>query len=115
VDIVDGQEDIWVYEWERDTLTRVSTDGGAHPTWSRTKQELLFSSNGRIMVSAFVSDGEALRAEKPQPWSETRALQALESVSDRERDSAARSASGVANFSRRALSKSLSPLDRAVK
>jgi serine/threonine protein kinase len=51
---------------------RISTGGGSHPTWSRAKHELLFSSNGRIMVSSFVADGDAFHGERPQPWSETR-------------------------------------------
>ena len=51
---------------------QISTDGGAQPTWSRTKSELFYGHLGVIMVAPFTVDGQSFRAEKPRPWSEGR-------------------------------------------
>jgi serine/threonine-protein kinase len=63
--------DIWVYEWQRDTMTRV-TFGGAHsiPVWSPDGQCMLFRGEfGRIFWTC--SDG----AGKPQPLIQIKNLQ----------------------------------------
>jgi serine/threonine-protein kinase len=49
---------------------QISTEGGAGPTWSRTKQELFYGTlNGQIMVAPFRVEGDSFLTEKPQPWS----------------------------------------------
>ena len=45
---------------------------GANPTWSRTKRELFYGVNGRIMVAPFAVEGESFQAEKPSEWSDGR-------------------------------------------
>jgi serine/threonine-protein kinase len=51
----------------------ISTGGGSTPTWSRTKNELFYATlDNQLMVAPFTVDGDAFRAEKPQPWSEGR-------------------------------------------
>jgi Tol biopolymer transport system component len=47
LDIFDGKRrDIWVYEWERDTLTRLTFAGEANafPVWTRDGQRIVYSS-----------------------------------------------------------------------
>ena len=51
---------------------QISTGGGHSPTWSRTRRELFYALNGRIMVAAFAVKGELFGAEPPRPWSEGR-------------------------------------------
>jgi serine/threonine-protein kinase len=46
----------------------VSTDGGAHPVWSRAKPELLYSTEGGIMVVNYTSSGQKYSPGKPQVW-----------------------------------------------
>jgi serine/threonine-protein kinase len=48
---------------------QISTSGGGHPTWSATKRELFYGTQGQIMVAAFSADGRTFRAEKPRLWS----------------------------------------------
>jgi serine/threonine-protein kinase len=52
---------------------QASTDGGALPAWSRTRQELFYrvASDHRLMVVAFTVDGDTFRAGKPLLWSDT--------------------------------------------
>jgi hypothetical protein len=52
--------------------SQISTRGGSLPTWSRTKRELFYGSNGQIMVATYTVDGDSFRAEKPRVWSEGR-------------------------------------------
>jgi serine/threonine protein kinase/Tol biopolymer transport system component len=42
-----GQDDIWIYEWMRDTLTRLTFDGGSDqkPVWTPDGRRLTFASN----------------------------------------------------------------------
>ena len=51
---------------------RISTGGGMYPSWSRTKQELVYGFNGQLMVAPFAVEGDSFRAEKPRPWSNER-------------------------------------------
>jgi serine/threonine-protein kinase len=46
---------------------RISTRGGAFPTWSQTKHELLYGGE-QIMVVPFSVDGDSFRAGTPWPW-----------------------------------------------
>jgi serine/threonine-protein kinase len=48
---------------------RISTEGGAYPSWSATAHELLFVSQGKVMFAPYAVVGESFRAEKPQIWS----------------------------------------------
>jgi len=51
-------------EWQ------VSIAGGAGPTWSRSRRELLYrGDDARIMVAAYTVEGDSFRAEKPRVWS----------------------------------------------
>ena len=55
----------------------VSTGGGASPTWSRTKRELFYGTNGQIgqiMVVPYEVQGGSFHAEKPRLWSDGRYL-----------------------------------------
>ena len=45
---------------------------GANPTWSRSKDELFYGVNGRIMVTAFAINGDSFSAGKPHEWSQGR-------------------------------------------
>ncbi len=48
--------------------SQVSNAGGRVPTWSR--KELLYrGEDGRMMVTAYIVEGESFRAEKPRVWS----------------------------------------------
>jgi Tol biopolymer transport system component len=64
----DGQDsDIWVYEWRRDTLTRLTYGGSGatgNPIWSPDGRYILFSVPGGIYWTR--SDG----GSKPQPLTE---------------------------------------------
>jgi len=45
VNIVDGrQQDVWLYEWSRDTLTRLTSDGSHVPVWSPDGRRITFRS-----------------------------------------------------------------------
>ena len=45
---------------------------GANPTWSRTKRELLYGVDGRIMVAPFDVEGGSFQPEKPSERSDGR-------------------------------------------
>ena len=51
---------------------RVSTSNGAHPVWSKTARELLFTTEDQIMTAAYKYDGGEFRVETPRPWSGVR-------------------------------------------
>jgi Tol biopolymer transport system component/predicted Ser/Thr protein kinase len=46
MDIADRSRDVWVYDWARDTLSRVTSDGADNtaPVWSPDGRDLIFSS-----------------------------------------------------------------------
>jgi serine/threonine-protein kinase len=49
---------------------QVSIASGSYSTWSRSRRELLFrAEDGRIMVAAYIVEGDSFRAEKPRVWS----------------------------------------------
>jgi Tol biopolymer transport system component len=52
--------------------TQISSGGGNFPTWSRTKPEIFYGVDGRIMVAPFSVNGDAIHFEKPALWSESR-------------------------------------------
>jgi serine/threonine-protein kinase len=52
-----------------------STGGGLDPTWSRTRQELLYRTpDNHIMVVSYSTDGGSFKADKPRLWSERAVL-----------------------------------------
>jgi len=51
---------------------RVSTTGGAHPVWSMTANELLYTIDDQIMTVPYRFDGKTFTADTPRPWSPVR-------------------------------------------
>jgi serine/threonine-protein kinase len=52
---------------------QVSADGGLWPTWSKTRPELLYGTEGgEIMVASYTATGDSFRSERPTPWSDVR-------------------------------------------
>jgi serine/threonine-protein kinase len=52
---------------------QVSADGGTWPTWSKTRPELLYGTEGgEIMVASYTAAGDSFRSERPVPWSDVR-------------------------------------------
>jgi serine/threonine-protein kinase len=50
---------------------QISTAGGVHPTWSRTRRELLYGGpDNRIIAVSYTVDGDSFKADKPRLWSE---------------------------------------------
>ena len=63
--------DIWVYDWQRDTMTRLTFTGNAiAPVWSPDGRYIAFRALGEGM-SVIRSDG----AGKPQPLTQSKNLQ----------------------------------------
>jgi serine/threonine-protein kinase len=52
-----GGGDIWLYDLERGTSARMTTDGGAFPVWSPDGRQLLFNKGGTDAVFARSFDG----------------------------------------------------------
>jgi serine/threonine-protein kinase len=49
---------------------QVTTEGGMHPTWSRTRNELFFTTPGnRINFTRYSTDGGSFNFERPAQWS----------------------------------------------
>ncbi len=72
LEVTEGSgRDIWVYDWQRDTMTRLTFDGKAQiPAWSPDGRYIVFASIGAGM-SVTRSDG----AGKAQPSTESKDLQ----------------------------------------
>ena len=73
LDIPDGSNrDVWIYEWHRDAMTRLTFDGGGavrSPVWSPDGRYIVYSGNGGMFWTR--SDG----AGKPQTLTQSRYLQ----------------------------------------
>ena len=50
----------------------ISTEGGTNPMWSRTRHELFYTLDQRIMVVPYAVDGDSFRPDKPREWSSIR-------------------------------------------
>jgi len=49
---------------------QISTAGGIWPKWSLSRRELFYlAEDGRIMVAAYIAEGDSFSAEKPRVWS----------------------------------------------
>ena len=72
VDVTEGSAtDMWVYDWQRDTMTRLTFSGAAnHPVWSPDGRYIVFVAVGEGM-SVIRSDGSG----KPQPLTQSKNLQ----------------------------------------
>ena len=51
---------------------RVSTGGGAHPVWSKSSNELLFTTEDQILTARYRYDGREFKVEPPRAWSAVR-------------------------------------------
>ena len=61
--------DIWVYDWQRDTMTRVTFTGNANaPVWSPDGRYIAFRAPGEGGMSVTRSDGSG----KPQSLSQSK-------------------------------------------
>ena len=69
LDVTEGSgTDIWVYDWQRDTMTRLTFTGTAdHPVWSPDGRYIAFDAVGEGM-SVIRSDGSG----KPQPLTQSK-------------------------------------------
>jgi Tol biopolymer transport system component len=68
-----GRPEVYVQPFPGPGAKRlISTGGGISPTWSRSKQELFYGVNGRIMVAAFTVAADTFHSETPRLWSEGR-------------------------------------------
>lgn len=47
---------------------RVSTDAGSFPRWSRSRNELFFSSRNQIWSASYTTSGDSFIAERPKLW-----------------------------------------------
>lgn len=67
-----GRHDVWVYDWQRDTMTRLTFDGGPYgdPTWTPDGRSVVFDSyqGGMYWTHA---DG----ASQPQPLTQSKTFQ----------------------------------------
>ena len=53
----------------------MSADGGRWPTWSKTRPELLYGTEGgEIMVASYTAAGALFRSERSVSWSDVRLL-----------------------------------------
>jgi Tol biopolymer transport system component/tRNA A-37 threonylcarbamoyl transferase component Bud32 len=61
--------DIWIYEWQRDTMTRLTFSGAVSPVWSPDGRYIVFRGPGGMFWTR--SDG----AGKPQPLTQSKTAQ----------------------------------------
>ena len=67
-----GQQQVYVRAFPGSgSLQQISNDGGAFPSWSRTRPELFFRdpNTQQIMTVSYTATGDAFRADKPRVWS----------------------------------------------
>jgi serine/threonine-protein kinase len=72
-----GQQQVYVRAFPgAGSLQQISNGGGAFPSWSRTRSELLFRdpNTQQIMAVSYTATGDAFRADKPRVWSPARSL-----------------------------------------
>jgi Tol biopolymer transport system component len=71
VDVTEGSgTDVWVYDWQRDTMTRLTFTGSERPTWSPDGRYIAFQAPGEGL-SVIRSDGSG----KPQPLTQSKNYQ----------------------------------------
>ena len=61
--------DIWIYEWQRDTMTRLTFSGAVSPVWTPDGRYIVFRGPGGMFWAR--SDG----AGKPQPLTQSKTAQ----------------------------------------
>ena len=73
MDVTDGSgTDTWVYDWQRDTMTRLTFTGTAvHPVWSPDGRYIAFRTNPGEGLSVIRSDGSG----KPQSLTQSKDAQ----------------------------------------
>ena len=67
-----GQQQVYVRAFPgAGSLQQISNDGGALPSWSLTRPELLFRdpNTQQIMAVSYNATGDVFRADKPRVWS----------------------------------------------
>jgi Tol biopolymer transport system component len=68
-----GQDEVYVRPFPGPgSQWKISTGGGLFPRWSRTRHELLYGINQRVMAAAYSVDGDAFHAEQPRAWPDAR-------------------------------------------
>jgi Tol biopolymer transport system component len=71
VDVAEGSgTDMWVYDWQRDTMMRLTFTGSARPVWSPDGRYIAFQAPGEGL-SVIRSDGSG----KPQPLTQSNNFQ----------------------------------------
>ena len=70
-----GRRDVYVRPFAGQSgKWAVSTSGGSRPVWSRAKPQLLYSTDGGIMVVDYTAPGQVFNPGKPQVWLKERVL-----------------------------------------
>ena len=76
IDVKEGSnQDIWVYEWKRDTMTRVTSGSGFHtPIWSPDGHYIVFGAPAGLFWTRGDAAGEPqllIASKSASPWSFT--------------------------------------------
>jgi serine/threonine-protein kinase len=74
IDIAAAKDDIWIYEFERGTLLRLTVDGNnINPTWSPDGKRVTYSSSGEGRSGIYVksADGSGTEERPTSPPAET--------------------------------------------